>query len=140
MYRKPSILMLTTGSLLAGGVGAQQFKDVNLFSSPGCGDDLHDLDVLTHELSFSPKVGGQYKDAQWSDCYQSTMKEGGWPHTDEGKYAMYVDTSDLAGDCFLHFYATHPGTGFACQNKVKSLSKTKNTCPMVPLGEGFGYA
>ncbi|KAK8041494.1 hypothetical protein PG994_014501 [Apiospora phragmitis] len=31
-------------------------------------------------------------------------------------------------------------SGYACQDKYKSLSKVRNTCPMITLLEGFGYA
>ncbi|KAK8135545.1 hypothetical protein PG984_003485 [Apiospora sp. TS-2023a] len=139
MYRKLGFLNLITGCLLAG-VGAQEFKNVNIYSDASCGSDPNDLDVLTHQLSFSPKVGGPYEKAQWSNCYQSNIKLGGWKKTEEGKYAVYVDTSDLGGRCILNFYSTHPGSGFACQNKYKSLSIVRNTCPMIALSEGFGFA
>lgn len=141
MSPKSSILTLTTTSLLLlAGVRAQEFKDLNIWSGPSCGDDPNDLETLTHQLSFSPDLGGKFKDAQWSACYGSQMDLSGWEKTDEGKYQVYVDTSDLDGNCWLNFYSTHPDSGFACQNKYKSFPKSKNTCPLVALSQGFGYA
>ncbi|KAK8041495.1 hypothetical protein PG994_014502 [Apiospora phragmitis] len=83
-HHETGLLMLTSSWLLAGVARAQEFKDISIYSTPGCGDDPNDFETQSSILIFSPKPKRDPK-AAWTDCMKSTTHLSEWPKVDQAR-------------------------------------------------------
>lgn len=123
-------------------VQAQDFTEVNVFSSSTCGSDPNDLEAQNFELSFVPETDD--KGNQYSGCMSASIGLPDWPTTDNGKYDAWVDTSVLGSGCSILFYnllgSQEEFNKWPCRSLYRKIQKDTTPCGDLDLTQDFGYA
>lgn len=129
-------------AIAAARVQAQEFTNINLYSTASCPPDANDLDADSFQLGFVPSTDD--KGQQYSSCMKATIGLNDWPKTDNGKYEAWVDTSNIAEGCSLNFYnlpgSEEESNDYACMSLYRKVQRDTTQCGDLDLTGTFGYA
>ncbi|KAM0231504.1 hypothetical protein ACHAP5_011035 [Fusarium lateritium] len=134
---------LTVLALSAAKVQAQVFTNVDLYSTEGCDPDPNDLEIQSMQLGWSPQTDD--KGQEFSGCNSASIVPTGWPSTGNGKYPVWVDTSEFGEGCSMLFYelpgSQEEGGIWPCRNGLyRRVQKNRTPCGDLTLTQNFGYA
>lgn len=124
-------------------VSAQEFQDIEIYSTSDCGANPNDPDSLSTLLSFQPRHG--QSGAASTNCMESFIDLPTWPTVDQGKYKIYVDSSNIDDKCALLFYHLDDEReelkgDAVCRSLYRKVSPSKTPCGDLILTQHFGYA